>query len=156
MLVEESSSVIVGCRISGIGEDGTIEVCGVPLQRRPLAKLRLKAQRCRAWFSKLKRDERRLMDLVITIVEKVRSPFLASVLEPIIKRLLDTMGGIQKVMEAVIGKVAYLMKERGRSLAQYLSRIAKGWGNKSAAGWPEDKGFVQYLTVMNLPENKPP
>lgn len=139
-----------------LGEDGSIEICGVPLKRKPLAKLRLKAQRCRAWFSMLKRGERRLMNLVITIVEKVRSPFLARVLEPIVKRLLDAMGGTQKVMEAVIGRVAYLMREGGRSLAQYLSRIAQGWGNKSAAGWPEDKGFIQYLTVMNLPENKPP
>jgi len=76
-----------------LGEDSPIEVCGVPLKRRPLAKLRLKAQRCRAWFSRLKRNERRLMDLVITIVERVRSPLLARVLEPIIKRLLDVMGG---------------------------------------------------------------
>ena len=33
-----------------------------------------------------------------------------------------------------------------------LSRIAQGWGNKSAANWCEDKGFIQYLTVVNLPK----
>jgi len=147
---------VLGLELVELGEDGVIEVCGVPLERRPLAKLRLKAQRCRAWFSELKKGERRLMNLVITVVEKVRSPLLAKVLKPIIKKLLDTMGGTQRVTEAVIGKVAYLMRKEGRSLAQCLSRIAQGWGNKSAAGWPEDKGFIQYLTVMNLLENKPP
>ena len=132
-----------------MGEDGTIEVCGVSLKRKLLAKLKRRAQRCRVWFSILKMGERRLMDLVITVVEKVRSPFLASVLEPIIKRLLDAMEG----MEAFLGRVAYLMRKEGRSLTQKLSRIAQCWGNKSAAGWPEDKGFIQYLTIMDL--NKP-
>lgn len=132
-----------------LGEDGAIKVCGVPLTRSLLAKLRLKARRCRAWFSRLKRSERRLMDLVITTVEKVRSPFLASVLEPIIKRLLDALKGTRKGVEAVLGRVAYLMRKEGRSLAQKLSLIAKGWGNRSAASWSEDKGFIQYLTVVN-------
>jgi len=138
-----------------LSEDGTIQVCGIPLETRLLAKLRLKARRCRAWFSRLKRGERRLMDLVIAIVEKVRSPFLAKVLEPIIKRLLDAMGGTQKGVEAVLGRVAYLMREKGRSLAQQLSRIAQSWGNRAAAKWPEENGFVQYLTIMSLPRNKP-
>ncbi len=138
-----------------LGGDDTIEICGVPLERRPLAKLRLKAQRCRAWFSRLKMSERRLMDLVIMVVEKVRSPLLAGILEPIIKRLLDTMGGTREVMEAVIGKVAYLMREEGRNLARHLSQIAQGWGNRSAARWPEDKSFIQYLTIMSLPKNNP-
>lgn len=146
----------MGVELVELGEDGTIEVCGVPLERRPLAKLRLKARRCRAWFGRLKRGERRLVDLVITVVEKVRSPFLASVLEPIIRRLLDAMESTKDGAEAVLGRVACLMRREGRGLAQKLSRIAQSWGNRSAAGWSEDKGFIQYLTVTNLPENKPP
>ena len=59
------------------------------------------------------------MDLVITVVEKVRSPFLASVLEPVIKRLLDAMEGTQKGLEAVLGRVAYLMRRlRGSGLSE--------------------------------------
>jgi hypothetical protein len=126
-----------------LDEKSALEVCGVSLKRELLAKLRLKAQRCKAWF-KLKRDERRLMDLVITVVEKIHSFFLARILSPIIKKLLDAVGSAR-----VLG-VAYLMKTEGRSLAQKLSWIAQGWGNKSAATWPRDPGFVRYLTVMDL------
>ena len=85
------------------------------------------------------------MDLVITVVEKIHSFFLARILSPIIKRLLDAMGSAH-----VLGEVAYLMKTKGRSLAQKLSWIAQGWGNKSATRWSEDSGFVQYLTIMCL------
>ena len=121
----------------------------IPLTREILAKLRLKAKRCKAWF-RLKRDERRFMDLVISVVEKVRSFFLARILSSIIKRLLDAMGSPRDVMEAVLGEVAYLMVVKGRSLAQKISQIAQNWGNKSAARWPRESGFVQYLTIMCL------
>lgn len=149
-------AIWLGVELVELGEDGSLVVCGVPLKRKPLANLRQKAQRCRAWFSSLKESQRKLVNLVIMTVEKVRSPLLASVLEPIIKRLLDAMEGTQKGVEAVRGRVAYLMRKEGRSLALKLSRIAQGWGNSSAASWSEDKGFIQYLTVMNLPGNKPP
>lgn len=115
----------MGAELVVLGEDGAIEVCGVSLKRKLLAKLKQKAQRCRAWFSVLKRGERRLMDLVIRVVEKVRSPFLASVLEPIIKRLLEAMEGARDGVEVLAGRVAYLMRKEGRSLAQKLNRIAQ-------------------------------
>lgn len=46
-----------------------------------------------------------------------------------------------------------LMETVGSSLAQKLSGIAVGWGNKSACHWVEDYGFIQFLTVnyMNTP-----
>jgi hypothetical protein len=113
----------------------------------------LKAQRSKAWF-RLKRDERKFMDLVISVVDKVRSFLLAKILSPIIKRLLEALGGAQGVMEAALGEVAYLMAVKGRSLAQKISLIAQGWGNKSAARWPRDLGFVRYLTIVCL--NRPP
>lgn len=117
-----------------------------------LAELRLRARRCRAWFSELSRDQRNLIELVIVVVkEKVRSLFLAKLLAPVVKRLLEAMGGIQ----AWIGEVAYRMGTDGLRLAQRLSQIAQAWGNKSAAKWPEDKGFVRYLAIMNLRVNKP-
>jgi len=111
-----------------------------------LAELRLRARRCRAWFNELSRDQRNLMELVIVVVKgKVRSLFLARLLLPIVKKLLDAMGGIQ----ALIGEVAYKMETVGLRLAQKLSQIAQAWGNKSAAKWPEDKGFVRFLTIMD-------
>jgi hypothetical protein len=116
-----------------------------------LAELRLRARRCRAWFNELSRSQRNLMELVIAVVkEKVRSLFLAKLLAPIVKKLLDAMGGIQ----ALIGEIAYKMETVGLRLAQKLSQIAQAWGNKSAARWPEDKGFVQFLTIMD--KHKPP
>jgi hypothetical protein len=136
-------------RFAGLSEKLVRASNSIPLTREVLAKLRLKAQRSRAWF-RLKRDERRFMDLVITVVDKVRSFLLARILSPIIKRLLEAMGGAQGVMEAALGEVAYFMAVKGRSLAQKISLIAQGWGNKSAARWPGDSGFVQYLTIMCL------
>jgi len=66
-----------------------------------------------------------------------------------VKKLIEAMGGIR----AVIGELAYKMKTDGVRLAQKLSQIALGWGNKSATKWPADPGFVQYLTIMGL--NRP-
>jgi hypothetical protein len=45
------------------------------------------------------------------------------------------------------------MREVGCGLAEKLSLIAQGWGNKSASDWTEDPSFVQYLaiTYMNTP-----
>lgn len=120
-----------------------------PPTREALARVRLKALRCRVWFKALSRDERILTDLVIRVTDRVRSFLLAKLLFRIVKKLIEAMGGIR----AVIGEVAYKIKTDGVRLAQKLSQIALGWGNRSAAKWPEDSGFVQYLTIMGL--NKP-
>lgn len=120
----------------------------LPPTREALARVRLKALRCRVWFRELSRDERVFMELVIRVTDRVRSFLLAKLLSRIVKKLLEAMGGVQ----AMIGEVAYKMRD-GLRIAQKLSRIALGWGNKSAAKWPEDHGFVQYLTIMCL--NKP-
>lgn len=116
----------------------------VPLTREALARVRLKALRCGVWFKELSRDERNLTELVIRVTDRVRSFLLAKLLSRIVKKLLD----------ALEGEVARLMRTVGKSLAQKLSGIAQGWGNRSAARWPEDPGFVQYLTIMSL--NRPP
>jgi len=123
----------LGC--AELGGDDAIVVCDVPLRREPLAKLKRRAQRCKAWFSVLSWKQRRFVDAVIMVVEQVRSPILVDLLKPIIETLLEAM------------------MKNGRSLAQKLSQIAQGWGNKSAVKWPLDRGFIQYLTVMDL--NKP-
>lgn len=119
--------------------------CGVST-REALAKVRLKAFRCGVWFKSLSKNERNLLDLVIRVTEKVRSFLLARVLSPILKKLLEAIGGIKNV----IGEVAYRIRTDGFRLAQKLSQIAMGWGNKSASKWPEDIGLKQYLTIMDL------
>ena len=83
------------------------------------------------------------MDLVITVVQKVRNVVLAKVLASIVQTLLGGMGNRAH---------ACWMKVDGRSLAQKLSRIAQRWGHKSAATWSEESAFVRYLTIQCLNE----
>lgn len=114
--------------------------------REMLARLKLVARRCGVWFKELSRDQRILIELVIMVKERVRSSYLAKLLAPIVKRILEASGGIK----ALVGEIAYKMKTAGLRLAQKLSQIAQAWGNKSAAEWPQDEGFIRYLAVMDL------
>ena len=109
----------------------------VPITREGLARLRLKALRRGLWFKMLNGDERMLMNLVIRVVDRVRSLLLAKLISSAVKKLL----------EAMESEVARMMRTVGRQLAKNLSRIAQAWGNKSAAQWTEDLGFIQYLAV---------
>ncbi len=111
-----------------------------PLSRNALAGLRLKAIRRGVWFRVLKNKERKLMDLVIKIVDKVRSRILARLVSRIVGKLLS----------ALEGEVSRLMRTKGRSLAQRLGQIAMAWGHKSAARWHKDAAFVRFVTVLNL------
>lgn len=149
-------SVIVvnlNVKLAEFCDTDTIEICGVPLKRKTLAKLKTKAKRLRVWFSSLKKYERRLIDLVIVVVEKVQSSLLARVLTPIVKKLLEAMGGAQTVLKILIGEVAYKMMKDGLRLARNFCQIALDWGNKVAAKWLLDTSFIQYLSIMDL--NKP-
>lgn len=110
------------------------------LSRQALAKLRLKAIRRGVWFRDLKDVERKLLDLTIAVVSRVRSVRLAKMVSPIVQRLLD----------AVESRISRLMRTQGQELAEKLSKIAQGWGHKSAARWPEDPALVRFVTVMNL------
>ena len=109
-----------------------------------LVKERRRALRKRVWFKALSRDERSIVDLTIRCVDRVRSARLAKIVTAILIKLkLATESTVKRLVRTV-----------GRSMAQKVSRIAQGWGNRSAAEWPEDRGFIQYLAIMSL--NKPP
>jgi hypothetical protein len=112
----------------------------VSLTRESLAKLRLKARRRGVWFRDLKQGERKLLDLTIRVVQRVRSFMLAKLVSRI----------VGKLCEALESRIFRLMKTKGRGLAEKLSRIGQVWGNKSARSWAADQGFIQYLTVNNL------
>jgi len=109
----------------------------IPITRDDLARLRSKALRRGLWFRALNRDERMLMNLVIRVVDRVRSLLLAKLL----------FSAVKKLLEAMESEVARMMRTVGRQLAKNLSRIAQAWGNKAAAQWTEDLGFIQYLAV---------
>lgn len=112
----------------------------ISLTREALAKLRLKALRRGIWFRDLKREERRLLELTIRVVEKVRSFILAKIVSRI----------IGKLCEAMESRIFCLMRTEGRSLAEKIASIGDAWGNRAAKSWANDRGFIQYLTVSNL------
>ena len=112
----------------------------VPLTRESLVKLRLKALRRGCWFRDLKHNERKLLELTIRVVERVRSFLLAKIVSRIV--------GI--LCEAMETRVFRLMRTKGRSMAENLSKIAQAWGYRAAKSWATDQGFMQYLAVCNL------
>jgi len=112
----------------------------IPLTREALARLRLKALRRGVWFRDLKHEERKLLDLTIRVVEKVRSFLLAKIVSRI----------VGKLCEAMESRIFRLMRTEGRSLAEKISKIGQAWGNRAAKSWAGDRGFMQYLTVSNL------
>jgi len=113
------------------------------LEKNELDKIRTKAIRRGIWFRTLTKAERAQIELTMRIVKKIRSLFLARVLDAIMKKLLDAMKS----------KVACVIRKIGRELAEKLRRIAQSWGNKSAHNWTEDQSFVQYLAInyINMP-----
>jgi hypothetical protein len=147
-----------------------MEVFSVQLKRKLLARLKREALRAGVWFSSLNEWQRRLMNLVIKVVKKVRSPFLAKLLAPILRTLLIALGRRFKASLRIVcrdameeeairgvlclaGEAAYGMM---KNVAEKISRIAHAWGNRLARNWSEDVGFLKYLTVMSLPQNGNP
>ena len=112
----------------------------IPLTREALARLRLKALRRGVWFRDLKREERKLLELTIRVVEKVRSFLLAKLVSRI----------VGKLCEAMESRIFRLMRTEGRNMAENLSEIAQAWGYRAAKSWADNCGFMQYLTVNNL------
>lgn len=103
-------------------------------------------------------EKRRFIDAVIQTVNKIQSPLLVKALTPIAEKLLQAIGGIQKL----VGHLTYEMQTYGAPLAQKISQLANGWGNKAASKWATDQEFIRYLAVLeinNLPiyrvTNKP-
>jgi|GEM_PF-1121869 hypothetical protein len=135
-------------------EDGSFEVCGVPLKKKPLLRLMRLAQRSGILLRSLNAAEYMFVKLVVRLTDGVRSFRLAKALAPIIKKLFKAFQATRKLMIHVLGEVNYLIREAGQALAEKLARIAQALGNRSANKWSKDEGFIKYLTIMNLPELK--
>ena len=112
----------------------------VSLTREALAKLKLKALRRGCWFRDLKQSERKLLDLTIRVVERVRSFLLARIVSQL----------VSKLCEAMESRIFRLMRTDGQRLAEKISKIGEAWGNRAAKAWAKDHAFIQYLTVNNL------
>ena len=112
----------------------------VPLTREALAKLRQKARRRGVWFRYLKHSERQLLDLTISVVQRVRSFMLAKVVSGLVGRLV----------EAMESRIVRLVRIEGPAMAKRLSQIAEAWGYRAARSWAKDQGLMQFLVVNNL------
>jgi hypothetical protein len=112
----------------------------VPLTRDVLARLKLKALRRGLWYRNLKNSERRLLELTIRVVQRVRSFFLARLVYEIVDKLYD----------ALQGRVYRLMRNEGKKMTERLSQIAQKWGYRTAKSWIKDQAFIQYLVINNL------
>ena len=112
----------------------------VPLTRESLAKLKRRAWRRGVWFRDLKHSERRLLDLTISVVRRVRSFMLARLVSHI----------VSKLREAMESSIYRLVRTEGREMVERLSKICEAWGNRAARFWVGDRGFMQFLVVNNL------
>ncbi|MBN2259985.1 MAG: hypothetical protein JW702_05550 [Clostridiales bacterium] len=112
------------------------------LTRENLAKLKLKAVRKGCWYKVLKQKERMLLNLTISVVQRVRSFLLAKV----VSRLVDVL------FEALESPIYRLVKTKGQQMAQRICEVAQNWGYEAAKTWSKDVGFMQFLVVNNLGE----
>ena len=109
-----------------------------------LAELRRRAVRRGVWWRALDRVERGLVDLTLRYVSRVRSLTLAAALARV----------VVKIKRALVSPLRRFMGLVGRPMAVRVSRIAVGWGYRSAWKWAEDEGFIRYLTVISEPFQK--
>jgi len=116
-----------------------------------LARLRCLSIRNRTWFAVLNWKQRRFIDIVINTVNKIHSILLLKVLAPLVKKLLLAINSdMKRASLALMREEAYKMM---RVVAKKIVQTAEGWGNKTAHKWLSE-GFIRFLVVMNLPQNK--
>jgi hypothetical protein len=92
------------------------------------------------WFRALNRLERGVIDLTVRYVDCIRSTQLAKVVTAILEKL-------KLATESVVDR---LVRTVGFSLAQKISVVAVGLGNRSAIRWAVDAEFARYLAVAHL------
>lgn len=102
-----------------------------------LSEFKRVALRRRVWFLVLSRVERGVLDLTMRYVDGIKSAKLAKVVTAILSKLQATLETFADRMVRTIGC----------SLAEKMSAIAVGWGNKSAQSWRLDRGYARYLAV---------
>lgn len=120
-------------------------------ERGSLAKLKRVSMRSRAWFTVLSWKQRRFIDVVIRTVDRIRSLLLLRALAPLVRKLLTGIGGdVWSGALALLDTGACWMMV---GVAEKIVHVAQKWGNRSASEWLEE-GFLRYLLVMNLPQNR--
>ena len=107
-----------------------------------LVRLKQKAVRNGWWFKDLKREERKLLELTIRLVQRVRSFILA-------KNILAVVRKLESAMESRFRRT---VREVGFPIARRLGLIAQNWGNATAKDWESDGDFAKYLAAMSINE----
>ena len=129
--------------MSCYGSDTELDGAGTlnALSRSGLLEIRTKALRRGLWFGVLSRVERTMVNLAIRVVrDYVKGALLARLMRAV----------VAKLGEALESQFTRVVKENGRPLAARLSRIALGWGNKSAFRWARDVTFMRYLAMLHV------
>jgi len=117
--------------------------CFVPPTRDGLVGLKRRALRFGVWVKALSEDMRKYFNLVVSVVDKIRSVVLKQILAPIVKRLLEAMKNLG-------GDLNLMMRTVGLKLAEKNVQLAISWGNFLAIKWLNDFRFIRYLTVMHV------
>lgn len=118
-----------------------------------LVEVKRMSKRIGTWFKKLSFKERRLMELVILVVEKIRSRLLLRLLAPIVMKLLtailerSTRADPIRLIFPLIRDTAY---GKMREIARKIRRLAISWGNESAKEWYKDGDSIEYLVINRL------
>jgi hypothetical protein len=110
------------------------------LDKKHLVNLKTKAFRSGVWFKALRRIDRVLLDLTISVVDKIRSAKLAKSIGLLARRLED----------AIKNSFFNHLRRIGFVLAQKTSCFAQKFGNQSASIWASDPSFAVFLAVMHL------
>jgi len=169
----KSKDVELNDRGRGIGEKGSIKDNMkvwdlVYPDRESLTKLTKSALSKKSVRKKLSwRDRIYLKALFKASWNQIRSRVVLEILAPMVEKMLKALGReyekSQLEYEGTMDKeeVKGLLSMRlhsaykmMRGVAEEISRLAQGWGNKLARKWSEDPGFIKYLMMMNLPQNK--
>lgn len=105
-----------------------------------LLSIKRKALRKRTWFSELSNIERGLINSVLNAFESVKSRHLVAILERIIAKLRKTLeSGFARMVESV-----------GWELVRRRILQAVSMGCLGARRWLDDRGFAEFLTVLEL------
>lgn len=112
----------------------------VVLSKEFLREVRYKALRKRVWYKALDRIERGMVNLTISVVERVKSYTLASELTKILDKLREAM------------KSAFIRhcESYGRKKLIEVVGIALSFGSTDAKDWHGDESMVRLLALNNF------
>lgn len=98
-----------------------------------LKKVKCKLIKIRQYFSALKRDDRKYLELCIRCKPKFKSPKLLMAIARILIKIIDYLKSFDMKMRDI-----------GRPIVMRICTVAYSWGNKDALRWKDDPAFTFY------------